>query len=127
MNRRTRLLFPTLLLAAGCGGAALQAPSDPAQAREALCAALDGWQRGDAPASPGGVAAAVRVVDPDWSSGYRLTRYQITGNGNRAGTDLCQRVTLTLRDLRGKTVRKATAYLVGTSPVPAVVRQDPDS
>ena len=122
MKNLTRLVPLAVLLAAGCGGGRLQAPADPGRAREALCAALDAWQRGEPPGAP-----AVRVNDPDWSAGYRLTRYQLASAGDRDGIDLRYRVTLTLRDPTGKTVRKATNYVVGTSPVPTVVRLDSDS
>jgi hypothetical protein len=126
MNKRITILFLALFLAAGCGGPRLPAQADPDRAREALCSALDAWQRGEPPDTLGGAAAAVRVNDPDWSAGYRLTRYEIAP-GARTGLDLCYPVTLTLRDSSGKLVRKNTTYLVGTSPVPTVVRHDSDS
>jgi hypothetical protein len=122
MKNLTRLASLAVLVAAGCGGGRLQAPADPGRAREALCSALDAWQRGDPPGSP-----AARVNDLDWSAGYRLARYQVAGYGDRDGIDLRYRVTLTLKDPKGNTVRKDTAYVVGTNPVPTVVRLDPDS
>jgi hypothetical protein len=126
MKTRTRILSLVLLLTAGCGPR-LQAPADPGQARDALCTVLDAWQHGRPPASLRGAAPAVHVNDPDWSAGYRLTGYQLAGDGARAGIDLRYRVTLTLRDPKGKAVRKDTAYLVGTNPVLTVVRHDSDS
>jgi hypothetical protein len=126
MKHLTRTL-PLAVLLAGCGGPALQAPADPARARQALRTALDAWQQGGQPGSLKSGSPAVHVSDQDWSAGYRLTRYQIAEDGQRAGVDLRYRVALTLLAPRGQTVHKDTAYLVGTSPVLTVVRLDPDS
>jgi hypothetical protein len=121
-----RTFFLVLLLAAGCGPRP-HPLADPGQAREALRTALDTWQRGSPPDALAAVAPPVHVRDRDWSAGCRLTGYQLAGDGDRAGIELCYRVTLTLRDPTGKVVRKDTTYLVGTSPVVTVVRHDSDS
>jgi hypothetical protein len=126
MNNLTRTLPLAVLLAAGCGPR-LQAPADPAQARDALRTALDAWQRGDRPDALRAASPAVHVNDPDWSAGHRLTRYQIAAGGDRAGTDLRYPVRLTFTGPKGQTVQKNTAYMVGTSPVLTVVRHDPGS
>jgi hypothetical protein len=127
MNHLTATLGLAALLVAGCGGPSLQAPADPARARAALCAALDAWQRGDTLDSLKGSMPAVQVSDQDWSAGYRLTRYQLAPDGTRVGIDLRYQVTLTLRDVQGKTGHRNTAYVVATSPVLTVVRHDPGS
>jgi hypothetical protein len=126
MTKLTRALPLAVLLAAGCGPG-LQAPADPERAREALQTVLDAWQRGDRPEALRTASPAVHVNDPDWSAGRRLTRYQIAADGVRSGVDLRYTVRLTLAGPRGQAVRKDTAYVVGTSPVLTVVRNDPDS
>jgi hypothetical protein len=126
MNTLIRILPLAVLLAAGCGRG-LPAPAGPDQARGALRAALDAWQRGDRPDALRTASPAVHVKDPDWSAGHRLTRYQIAGDGERAGIDLRYAVRLTLSGPRGQAVHKNTAYVVGTSPVLTVVRNDPGS
>jgi hypothetical protein len=126
MNKLIRTSLLAVLLASGCG-THLQAPADPDQARDALRTALDAWQRGDRPDSLAGAGQGVQVNDPDWSEGCRLTRYDIAGDGKRAGIDLRYQVTLTLTDSNGNRVRKDAVYVVGTSPVLSVVRYDPGS
>jgi hypothetical protein len=126
MNKLTRILPLAVLLAAGCGPG-LQAPADPARAKDALRATLDAWQRGDRPDALRTAAPAVHVNDPDWSAGHRLRRYQIAGEGGRSGVEMRYPVRLTLTGPKGQAVRKDTAYVVGTSPVLTVVRNDPDS
>jgi hypothetical protein len=113
--------------AAGGGAPPPPPPPDPDQARDALRTALDAWQHGSPPAALRDAAPAVHVNDPDWAAGCRLTSYQFTGAGDRAGVELCYRVKLTLRDPKGQVVRKDTTYFVGTRPVMTVVRHDSDS
>jgi hypothetical protein len=127
MKYLTRIAPLAVFLAAGCGGPSLQAPADPARAREALQSALDAWQRGEPPDSLRVASPAVLVKDPDWSAGYRLARYEIGADGDRAGVDLRYPVRLTLTDARGRTVRRNITYTVGTSPALTVVRHDPAS
>ncbi len=127
MNKRNTLLPFAVLLVAGCGDPSLQAPAEPTQAREALRTVLDAWQRGDALDSLRSGSPAVRVNEPDWAAGCRLTRYQIVSNGDRAGIDIRFPVVLTLQQPNGKTLRKNAAYMVGTSPALTIVRHDPQS
>jgi hypothetical protein len=124
MNQLNKLLVLTVLLAAGCGAPSLQEPAEPTQAREALRIVLDAWQRGDTLDAVRSTAPAVQVNERDWTAGCRLARYQIVSDGARAGTDLRFRVVLTLRQSNGKTIRKNTTYMVGTSPALTVHRDD---
>jgi hypothetical protein len=126
MNMLKSTLPLAVLLAAGCGPG-LPAEADPAQARGALRSVLDAWQRGDRPEALRAASPAVHVNDPDWTAGHRLTRYEIAGDGGRSGVELRYPVRLTLTGPKGQAVRKDTAYVVGTSPVLTVVRNDPES
>lgn len=127
MNKPNHLYLCIALFAAGCGGPSLQTPADSGQARQALCTTLDAWKRGDSVESLRGASPAVQVNDPDWPAGYRLTDYQVADQEARHGTDLRYHVALTLKDPNGRIVRKNTTYIVGTNPVPTVVRNDPES
>jgi hypothetical protein len=127
MNKPKPIYFCMLLLAAGCGGPSLQAPADSGQARQALCTTLDAWKRGKSVESLRGASPAVQVNDPDWPAGYRLTNYQVADQEARHGIDLRYRVALTLKDPKGRIVRRNTTYTVGTNPVLTVVRNDPES
>lgn len=127
MNNLKRISLCMVFLAAGCGGPSLQAPAEPGPARQALCTTLDAWKRGESVESLRGASPAVQVNDPDWPAGYRLTHYQVADTEARDGIDLRYRVALTLKDPRGRIVRKNTSYTVGTSPVLTIVRHDPES
>ncbi|HWG42457.1 MAG TPA: hypothetical protein VN688_06685 [Gemmataceae bacterium] len=127
MNQQNKLLCFAVLLLAGCGGPSLQTPAEPTLARDTLRSVLDAWQRGDALDSLRSASPAVQVNDPDWLAGCRLTDYQFISDGTRAGIDIRFPVLLTLKQPNGRTIRKNTAYMVGTSPVLTVVRHDPQS
>jgi hypothetical protein len=127
MSTLKRTLLLVAFLAVGCGGPSLQEPAESTQARQALCAALDAWQRGEQLDSLRAASPAVHVKDPDWPAGFRLMNYQVAADGDRLGIDLRYRVALTLKDPRGRTIRRNTTYMVGTSPVCTVVRHDPES
>jgi hypothetical protein len=127
MSSFKKTLFLVGFLAAGCGGPSLQEPAESTQARQALCTVLDAWQRGEQLDSLRVASPAVHVKDPDWPAGFRLTSYQVAGVGDRLGIDLRYRVALTLKAPGGRTIRKNTTYIVGTSPVCTVVRHDPQS
>ena len=85
-----------------------------------LCAALDAWQKGDAADALKERRPPVYVVDTDWRSGRRLLGYQLLGDDPR-GSDLRCGVVLSLDDGRGRPVKQAAVYGVGTSPVLTVV------
>jgi Flp pilus assembly protein TadD len=127
MNRLKKTLSLAACFLAGCGEPSLQAPADSAQAQTALRTVLDAWQGGEQPDALRTASPAVRVNDPDWSAGCRLTNYQIASEGDRAGLDMRYRVTLTLQQPNGRTIRKNTVYMIGTSPMLTVVRNDPES
>jgi len=115
------VLGAALAVAAGC--ARPPAPADPVQAREALRAALDAWQKGEPAQSLQHGRPAVIVVDYEWRNGYRLAGYQVEGDEPFAAGLRC-RVALALTDPHGRPVRKPAVYTVGTSPVVTVTREE---
>jgi len=116
-------LVGVLAILPGCGGTAPPAAADPAQARDALGAALESWKAGEQPESLRQRKPAVVVVDHEWTAGYRLLHYE-AGADQALGGNLRCNVVLVLRNPRGQTVRKKAAYSVGTSPVLTVHRED---
>jgi hypothetical protein len=122
----TRHRFPvaalTVALVAGCSGSGGAGPVDAPRAREALKAALDGWKRGDVPASFATASPAMTVQDMDWQAGAKLVDYQVADDGKDYGVNLHVPVTLTLRTSQGKDVKKSVHYIVGTSPIVTVFR-----
>jgi hypothetical protein len=111
----------TLLLVGGCAGG-VAAPPSAEQARESLVTALDAWKRGDKLADLQACQPALHVSDGDWSEGCKLQAYQILPGQNEQGASLRVKVSLSLRDARGKSVERRVAYFVGMRPVITIVR-----
>jgi hypothetical protein len=112
-------------LALGCGGGVVPPPpSDPAQARAALRAALDAWQQGQEPDALQGRSPPVHVADEDWLAGRRLLRYQVEDAGRPVGLGLRFAVKLSLGDASGNPSEKRVRYLVHTNPGVSIVRED---
>lgn len=111
-------------LVAGCsgGGSGAAGAVDAPKAREALKAALDGWKRGDKPASFEKATPPMTVQDMDWMAGAKLVSYQVMGDGKEFGPNLNIPVDLTLRTPQGKESKKSVNYVVGTSPIVTVFR-----
>lgn len=114
-SRLWPLAAGVVLSAGGCGG-----PPDPPDRGEAVTAlrtALEGWQRGDRPDA----LPSVRVVDPDWARGARLTRFEIDeGQAQPSGYDMGVPVKLWLEG--GRKNPRPVKYTVTTRPAPVVVR-----
>lgn len=115
-------LVAGLALLAGCGGRP-PAPADPGRAGAALRLALDAWKSGRPAESLRQGQPAVTVIDREWQGGLRLVDYQVRSE-QPLGAELRCQVTLSLRDGRGKTVRKQAVYSVGTAPTVTVVREE---
>lgn len=108
-------------LAAGGCGRPVPRPPDRAEAVAFLRAALDAWQRGEKPDSLRQRQPPIRVADPAWSQGARLTRFEIEEDQARpSGFDLGCTVKLWLAD--GKKEPRRVKYTVATSPAVVVTR-----
>ena len=127
LSRRTASALVIALsaaLAAGCSGGSGGAagPVDAPKAREALKTALDGWKKGDKPASFATASPAMTVQDVDWLAGAKLVNYEVKGEGKEFGPNLNIPVDLTIRTPQGKESKKSVSYVVGTSPIVTVFR-----
>jgi hypothetical protein len=112
-----------LLAAAGCFGGRPPEPADPDRAREVLRATLDAWQKGESGDSLQQRQPAIIVVDEEWRDGYRLLGYKLGGELPMGGELRC-RVALSLKNPRGRAVKKDAVFNVGTGSVLTVSRQD---
>jgi hypothetical protein len=125
--RAYRLLPALLFVAAGCSAGAESADQsryDAERAKEALVTALDAWKRGDA-RSLARRDPPIRFVDDDLTAGWRLSDYELEEPDAPVSLHKNVPVILSLRDARGKTVRRETHYQVATEPGLAVLRSDP--
>lgn len=112
------------LAVAGCTkGPQRAAPVNPAQARDALKVALDGWKNGDKPDSLKSRTPPITVQDADWETGLRLVDYQVVNEGKVEDANLRCPVKLTLRDTDGHEVQRNVKYIIGTDPVITVFRE----
>jgi hypothetical protein len=111
------------VLAPGCGKAPSE-PADPDQARQALRAALDAWQNGEAPEALKDRDPPVFVNDRDWQAGHRLTGYRLKGDGTYYGAQFRCSVVLSFGAGRGKPSEKTVKYLIDTHPRVVIVRDD---
>jgi hypothetical protein len=108
---------------AGCSGSAPPASVDTAQAREALRLCLETWQKGADPGSLKQRQPPIHVVDYQWRGGYKLVRYQLGTDGS-LGANLRCHAQLSLKDAKGKSLKKKAVFSVGTSPVLTVHREE---
>ena len=106
-----------LLAGPGCSagrrGHAAYVPPEPA-ARQALEAALDAWQRGEAPGRVGTASPAVQVADSFRRPGQTLQRYEILGEVAGEGPR-CFAVRLVLDNPPEE--RKARYLVLGLDPL----------
>ena len=113
-------------LAAGCGGGAAPAPTDPDAARRHLTAALDAWKAGGAQAELSKQTPPVHVLDRDWEKGSKVSDYTLEGEGKPLGAGVQWPVSLSLVNEKGKSIKKRVVYVVNTGDVIAIARQDVD-
>jgi hypothetical protein len=115
-----------LTLASGCwNGAESAARSryDADRARAALVAALDAWKHGQA-RQLSRRDPPVRFVDDDLVAGFRLSDYEVEEPDAPLALHQDVSVILSLRDPRGRAVRREARYQVATEPGLAVLRSD---
>ena len=96
---------------------------DPERARLALVTALDSWKRGEASTLPRR-NPPVRLADEDFAAGLQLADYDIEEPDAPVIPHKDVAVILSLRDGRGKTVRREARYQDSTDPGLAVFRSD---
>jgi hypothetical protein len=118
------LLLLGLVFAPGCGGSPPSKEANPAVAREALATTLKAWKEGEKPDALAARTPPIRVADEDWLAGLRLEDYQVDPTDRMLGTSLNCRVSLTLKDTKGKTLKKKAVYSVGTDPALTIIRQE---
>src|SRR5262245_13008103 len=110
------------LLSAGCGGSAPPA-ADPQKARQALTAALDGWQKGQKELTFEGQPVTLR--DERFTTGGQLVSYKL-GAEQAYGYDRQFKVALTVRNKQGQSRAEQATYNVRTAPAVVISRLEDD-
>ena len=85
---------------------------------------LDAWKHGEA-RSLARHNPPIRFEDEDFVAGLRLADYEIVEPDAPIQLHKNIPVILSLRDPRGRTIRRETNYQVATDPALAVLRSDP--
>lgn len=111
---------------AGCGGTNYTPPvaADPAVARSALEKALDCWRLRIAPEELTQAKPAITVADYDWRDGRRLVEFHILSGEQTLGTSVHWPVRLKLVRADGREQWLDATYIVCTSPIIHISRQD---
>ena len=105
----------------GCDTSARSLHLDEMQARESLATSLDAWKAGQ---RPDDLKPDIIIGEWDWKGGKTLVDYEVLSNEKNDGTNLHIPVRLTLKDAKGKPFKAEVVYVVGTSPVITISRQD---
>jgi hypothetical protein len=115
------LLFVVAL--AGCGAPSAQDLAlDKDTARNSLMAFLDCWKAGGEPDALKALSPAIIGRDTDWDAGNKLVRYTL-GAVTDDGTNLHVTTELMVASRSGQAA-KTVNYIVGTSPVITVFRNE---
>jgi hypothetical protein len=119
----TLLLFlPALIGLSGCAKSHPKADADTA--RETLRTVLAAWKKGDSIDALHGRSPSIYVTDFQWRGRFALLNYEVSPKDQLLGPHLRCQVDLSLRNPKGKTVKKKATYSVGTNGELTVVRED---
>jgi hypothetical protein len=107
----------------GCGGLSRAHAPGQGEARQALEAALDAWQKGEKPDRLAAASPPVHPVDSQWQAGQALEGYQILADEPDEPGDPAKRFSVSLRLKSAKAETKTRYIVVGRGPV-WVYRED---
>jgi hypothetical protein len=109
-NRPCASLALLVLLAPGCAKKSPQQQTDKAE--KLIERFLDAWSRGEPADTFAAPDQPIQGTDPDWQAGYRLTSFlSVESSPSQEGPDHFRcRVTLSLRDRKGREADKSVVY-----------------
>lgn len=110
----------------GCGGRNYTPPpaADTATARTALEKALDCWRLRITPDELKAAEPPITVADVDWREGRRLVEFQLLAGEQPLGTSIYWPVRLKVVRSDGREQALDVTYIVSTSPIIHISRQD---
>jgi Tfp pilus assembly protein PilF len=119
---RSALAVAVLIVACGCESIPAPTPDDEAATKQTLERALASWQKGEPIGGMEKASPPIKVSDPKWERGDKLTEFELQGPGRSKGAQRAYRVALSLTDAKGKPTKEIVEYRVGTQPYETVSR-----
>jgi len=117
---------PVLIVLPGCGGTPAAPAPDHDAAKQTLERALSSWQKGETVLGVEQASPSIKVSDPKWERGDKLTKFELQGTGKPKGGQRAFQVTLWLSNAKGKKTKELAEYRVGTDPLETVTRLEFD-
>jgi hypothetical protein len=111
-----------LIVLSGCESIPAPPPPNLDEAKQTLERALTSWQKGETLESVEKATPPIKVSDPKWESGNKLTKFELKGPGSPKGGQQAFEVTLWLTNAKGKQTKESAEYRVSTNPVGTVTR-----
>jgi hypothetical protein len=113
---------PALWALSGCGGNGAPDSPNPDDAKQTLERALSAWQKGETVDALAKASPSIKVSEPNWERGDKLTTFELTGPGQPKGGQQAFRVKLSLTRAKGKQTKETAEYRVITHPYETVTR-----
>jgi hypothetical protein len=116
------LAVAVLIVLSGCESIPAPPPPNLDEAKQTLEQALTSWQKGETLESVEKASPPIKVSDPKWESGNKLTKFELQGPGSPKGGQQAFEVMLWLTNAKGKQTKERVEYRVSTNPVGTVTR-----
>jgi hypothetical protein len=116
------LAASVLIVVSGCESIPAPPPPKLDQAKQTLERALTSWQKGETLEGMEKASPPIKVAEPKWQIGDKLTKFELQGSGAPKGGQQAFEVMLWLTNAKGKQVKELVEYRVSTNPVGTVTR-----
>jgi hypothetical protein len=116
------LAMPLLMVFSGCGSTPTPPPPNLDEAKQTLERALTSWKNGETAAGVEKASPPIKVSEPKWEGGDKLTKFELQGPGKPRGDQQSFQVMLWLTNAKGKQTKESVEYRVSTKPVETVTR-----
>ena len=118
----TVLAASVLIVLSGCESIPAPPPPNLDAAKQTLERALTSWQKGETIDGMEKASPSIKVSDPKWEIGDKLTKFELKGPGAPKGSQQSFEVMLWLTNAKGKQTKELVEYRVSTNPVETVTR-----
>ncbi len=122
LRSRSVLAASVLIVLFGCESIPAPSPPNLDEAKRTLERALTSWQNGETLEGMEKANPPIKVSEPKWESGSKLTKFELKGPGSPKGGQQAFEVTLWLTNVKGKQTKESAEYRVSTNPVGTVSR-----